>query len=244
MPTAPAFQPRWVHPTNRGRDILAYRRALNTARGPKLGGPHWPKLQAGWIYDDPMAEALDAFKRRHVDLEDERDLGPSTYKQLVHHADGFAAWLLAHAVPSVIWPVADPPHTLIGRPNQGTHKAELSGLFNWESCNALDISCTIGTPVLAVEDGLIGSQIGPLDSTDPHLLGLRLHLVAPRMEYYYAHLSRLDVHAGDQVRRGQQLGLSGSANGSPHLHFAARHGDPGLLIGSPTFGYRDANLPG
>ena len=64
------------------------------------------------------------------------------------------------------------------------------------------------------------------------------------MEYYYAHLSRLDVHAGDQVRRGQQLGLSGSANGSPHLHFAARHGDPGLLIGSPTFGYRDANLPG
>jgi len=37
--------------------------------------------------------------------EDERDLGPSTYKQLVHHADGFAAWLLAHAVPSVIWPV-------------------------------------------------------------------------------------------------------------------------------------------
>ena len=182
MPTAPAFQPRWVHPTNRGRDILAYRRALNTARGPKLGGPHWPKLQAGWIYDDPMAEALDAFKRRHVDLEDERDLGPSTYKQLVHHADGFAAWLLAHAVPSVIWPVADPPHTLIGRPNQGTHKAELSGLFNWESCNALDISCTIGTPVLAVEDGLIGSQIGPLDSTDPHLLGLRLHLVAPRME--------------------------------------------------------------
>jgi murein DD-endopeptidase MepM/ murein hydrolase activator NlpD len=64
------------------------------------------------------------------------------------------------------------------------------------------------------------------------------------MEYYYAHLSRLDVHAGGQVRRGQQLGLSGSANGSPHLHFASRHGDPGLLIGSPTFGYRDANLPG
>ena len=52
------------------------------------------------------------------------------------------------------------------------------------------------------------------------------------------------MHAGGQVRRGQQLGLSGSANGSPHLHFASRHGDPGLLIGSPTFGYRDANLPG
>ena len=122
MPTAPAFQPRWVHPTNRGRDILAYRRALNTARGPKLGGPHWPKLQAEdgstttrWPRRSTRSSAATS------DLEDERDLGPSTYKQLVHHADGFAAWLLAHAVPSVIWPVADPPHTLIGRPNQGTH---------------------------------------------------------------------------------------------------------------------------
>ena len=77
----------------------------------------WPKLQAGWIYDDPMAEALDAFKRRHVDLEDERDLGPSTYKQLVHHADGFAAWLLAHAVPSVIGRWRTRPHA-DGRPTR------------------------------------------------------------------------------------------------------------------------------
>ena len=93
--------------------------------------------------------------------------------------------------------------------------------------------------MLAVEDGLIGSQIGPLDSTDPHLLGLRLHLVSPRIEDYYAHLSRLDVHAGDQVRRGQQLGLSGST-GPPHLHFAARHGDPGLLC----HGVAHLRLPG
>lgn len=243
MPTLPTVQPRWVHPANRGRDVMAYRRALNAARGPKLAGPHWPKLPAGWGYDDAMVDAVAAFKRRHPTIT-EPDIGPATYPLLVRHADGFASWLLAHTVATVTWPLADPPHTLIGRPNQGTHNAEQSGLFNWESCNALDISCPIGTSVLAVEDGLIGSQIGALDATDPHLLGLRLHLVSPRMEYYYAHLSRLDVHAGQHVERGQQLGLSGSAAGSPHLHFAAHHGDPGILIGSPSSGYHDANLPG
>lgn len=242
MPTPPTVQPRWVHPSNRGRDVMAYRRALNAARGPKLAGPHWPRLSPGWDYDDAMVDAVSAFKRRHP-VVSERDIGPSTYPFLVRHADGFAAWLLSHTGPAVTWPVADPPHTLIGRPNQGTHNAVTGGFPNWESCNALDISCPIGTPVLAVESGTIGPQIGALDATDPHLLGLRLHLDSPHMDYYYAHLSRLDVRAGQQVAQGQQLGLSGSANGSPHLHFAAHHGDPGLLIGSPSFGYHDANLP-
>ena len=78
--------------------------------------------------------------------------------------------------------------------------------------------------MLAVEDGLIGSQIGPLDSTDPHLLGLRLHLVSPRMEYYYAHLSRLDVHAGDTgaprpAARAERIGQRLAA---PALRLAPR----------------------
>jgi murein DD-endopeptidase MepM/ murein hydrolase activator NlpD len=38
----------------------------------------------------------------------------------------------------------------------------------------------------------------------------------------YGHLSRIDVEAGDSVRRGQQLGLSGATGlaGGDHLHFA------------------------
>lgn len=48
---------------------------------------------------------------------------------------------------------------------------------------------------------------------------------------FYAHLSRIDVKQGDQVKAGQQLGLSGdtgNANGmntmakGSHLHFEVR----------------------
>lgn len=130
---------------------------------------------------------------------------------------------------------------IIGVPYQGTHL--LYG--NWESDNAVDITADTGTPVLAVRDGVIGSQIGPLDTGgDPRLLGLRLHLKTAVNEWYYAHLSRLDVKAGQNVREGQQLGLSGSANGVEHLHFAQEHGDPGVTVGSPTPGYWDRRYPG
>ncbi len=43
----------------------------------------------------------------------------------------------------------------------------------------------------------------------------------------YAHLSRLDVAAGDRLKKGQPLGLSGSTGlaGGDHLHFAMLVGD-------------------
>jgi hypothetical protein len=62
-------------------------------------------------------------------------------------------------------------------------------------------------------------------------------------EWYYAHLSRLSVAAGRSVSKGDHLGRSGSANGSPHVHLGQKHGDPGALIGSPTSGYVDHHFP-
>ena len=115
---------------------------------------------------------------------------------------------------------------------------------NWESCNAIDIATPTGTVVIAVAAGVIGSQIGPLSSSNPVLLGLRLHLQSADNEWYYAHLSKLGVRAGDSVSRGDALGLSGSANGVQHLHFGQEHGDPGALIGDPSSGYVDKNYPG
>jgi hypothetical protein len=131
---------------------------------------------------------------------------------------------------------------LIGFPYVGTHL--LYG--NWESDNAIDIAIDTGTPVLAPYPGVIGPQIGPLQTGgDPRLLGLRLHLVTASNEFYLAHLSHLDVHAGQHVEQGQRLGLSGSANGVEHLHLASKHGDPAPLIGLPPIaGYRDRRYPG
>src|SRR5581483_11105583 len=111
---------------------------------------------------------------------------------------------------------------VIGLPYQGSHTL----YDNWESDNALDIATPVGTPVYAVADGTIGDQIGSLGSSDPHLDGLRLHLVTSDNEFYYAHLSQLVVQAGQHVAKGQLLGYSGEANGVAHLHFAAENGSP------------------
>jgi murein DD-endopeptidase MepM/ murein hydrolase activator NlpD len=116
---------------------------------------------------------------------------------------------------------------LLGLPYQGSHK-----LFdNWESDNAVDLAVPAGTPVYAVADGTIGSQIGALDSNDPHLEGLRLHLVTDGNEFYYAHLSQIVVQPGQEVQKGQLLGYSGEANGVAHLHFAALAGTPVDVVG-------------
>lgn len=116
---------------------------------------------------------------------------------------------------------------IIGVPYQGTHTM----YGNWESDNAVDIAAPVGTPVYAVADGTIGSQIGALNSSDPHLLGLRVHLVTQGNEFYYAHLSRLVVKAGQHVKAGQLLGYSGEANGVAHLHFASENADPRSILG-------------
>jgi hypothetical protein len=64
------------------------------------------------------------------------------------------------------------------------------------------------------------------------MAGLRVHLNAPGVRFYYAHLSRIDVVAGQYVQAGQQLGLSGSANGAAHLHFAQDVGNPAETVGA------------
>lgn len=105
---------------------------------------------------------------------------------------------------------------IIGTPYGGTHTRG-----NWESDNALDIAAPMGTPVLAIHAGTIGSRIGPLSSSEPALAGLRVNLEGSNgVDAYYAHLSRLVVRAGQRVVAGQVLGYSGAANGVNHLHFA------------------------
>jgi len=147
---------------------------------------------------------------------------PTTFAQALAFADGAGGGAL-------VYPLA--AHgDLIGMPYRGTHT--LYG--NWESDNAVDVKVPTGTPVLAVADGTIGSQIGPIDSSDPHLQGMRLHLETAGDEFYYAHLSQILVRPGDHVARGQVIGYSGSANGVEHLHFAEKTGNPVALVSGST----------
>jgi hypothetical protein len=120
---------------------------------------------------------------------------------------------------------------LIGWPGQGTHSWTVPP-NNWESDNANDAACHIGTRLVAVADGRIGDQFGPLGSHDPHMQGIRLHLITADNEFYYAHLRDTApmVAPGLHVKRGQLLGHSGIANGVEHLHIAALVGNPTQLL--------------
>jgi murein DD-endopeptidase MepM/ murein hydrolase activator NlpD len=80
----------------------------------------------------------------------------------------------------------------------------------------LDVRCGCGTPVLAALTGRV-ERAGWSERS-----GNVVRLVHPggRMTRY-AHLSRLDVKAGEHVIAGQQIGLSGATGRvtGPHLHF-------------------------
>lgn len=115
------------------------------------------------------------------------------------------------------------PASLIGRPYQGTHT--LYG--NWESDNAIDIPAPARTPVYAVADGVIGSQLGSLGKGG-NLSGDRVHLVTNGNEFYYAHLLSYTVRPGQRVKKGQLIGYTGALN---HLHIASKHGDPQRIFG-------------
>lgn len=108
----------------------------------------------------------------------------------------------------------------LGGPYAGTHTRG-----NWQSDRALDVGVPVGTKVCSVFAGTIGPRIGPLDSSDPRLAGLRLTVLGSTDQAYYAHLSRIVVRKHQRVLKDQLLGFSGTA-GVPHLHIALKRGDP------------------
>lgn len=117
------------------------------------------------------------------------------------------------------------PHTKFkmgGGP--AAHQARAIG--NWQSDNAVDLMVPVGTPIYAPADGVVGSRIGSLNSKSPLMAGLRASLSIKGNELYFAHMSRLNVKAGQKVKAGQIIGWSGSANGADHLHLGVKNGDP------------------
>lgn len=101
----------------------------------------------------------------------------------------------------------------------GQRSDPFSGEGNFHS--GVDIDAPSGTPVKASADGVVshsdwGGSYGRLVVID-HGNGLQT---------YYAHLSRVDVIAGQEVRRGQIVGAAGSTGRSTgaHLHYEVRNG--------------------
>lgn len=85
----------------------------------------------------------------------------------------------------------------------------------------VDISASTGTLVKAAGDGIVthaeySGHYGKLVILD-HGNGFQT---------YYAHLSRFNVVAGQGIRRGETVGMSGATGRvtSPHLHYEVRRG--------------------
>lgn len=126
-----------------------------------------------------------------------------------------------HTQPSV-WPL-----TGILRSSFGERSDPFSGEGAFHT--GIDLSAASGTPVHVTADGVVASagwsgRYGKLVVVD-HGNGIQT---------YYAHLSQMLVVAGEDVRLGQQIALSGGTGRatSPHLHYEVR------IAGTPVNPYR------
>jgi murein DD-endopeptidase MepM/ murein hydrolase activator NlpD len=122
---------------------------------------------------------------------------------------------------------------VIGFPGIGTH-SYYGTPNNWQSDHAYDIEVPVGTSVHATEDGTICSScgFGLLEGGGGRFAGKRFTLVGESgCQYYYAHLTELDVVKGQKVEAGEHLGFTGEANNVPHLHIGCSYNyDPKKFI--------------
>lgn len=83
----------------------------------------------------------------------------------------------------------------------------------------IDLAASTGTPVYATADGVVGRA----DWYSSYGLYIAIEHGAS-MQTRYAHLSRLAVAAGDNVKKGDLIGYVGSTGRStgPHLHYEVR----------------------
>lgn len=111
------------------------------------------------------------------------------------------------------------------------HMARAFG--NWQSDNAVDIGCPMGTNVYAVDDGTVVKLGGHWDGTgNSNPNGWNVTLKTKSNSWFYTHLRSRnpDIKVGSKVKAGKYLGESGAANGVKHLHIGCLHGDPETLL--------------
>jgi murein DD-endopeptidase MepM/ murein hydrolase activator NlpD len=109
---------------------------------------------------------------------------------------------------------------VIGTPYKGTHT-----LGNWQSDNAVDIAVPVGSPMVALQDGVV-VRVRHHPQNGGRFAGDQITIRgANGNEYFYAH-GKASVKPGQRIRKGQKLGTTGSANGVAHLHFGQQRGDP------------------
>jgi len=131
--------------------------------------------------------------------------------------------MLQRNVQPGIWPVDGRLMSAFGRRND-PFSAE--GAYH----QGVDISAPTGTPVKAAADGVV--SYAQFQSGGFGRLVVINHNNG--MQSYYAHLSKFDVIAGQEIRQGEVIGRVGSTGRvtAPHLHYEVH------VSGTPVNPYR------
>lgn len=100
----------------------------------------------------------------------------------------------------------------------GMRKHPISGV--WKQHTGIDISAPMSAKVVSVSGGVVYSASAGWNGGWGNVVYVRDN----QYEYQYAHLSKINVKAGDVVEPGTLIGLVGSTGSStgPHLHFGIR----------------------
>lgn len=125
---------------------------------------------------------------------------------------GSSLWKSTDIRPN-LWPVQGRLLSFFGRRND-----PFSGEFHIHT--GVDISAGVGTPVHASADGIVA--FAEWSGAYGKLIVIR----HGEFQTYYAHLSRVGVVDGQQVRRGEIIGATGATGRvtSPHLHYEVHSG--------------------
>jgi murein DD-endopeptidase MepM/ murein hydrolase activator NlpD len=119
--------------------------------------------------------------------------------------------------------------TFLGGPGVGTHSFTVKP-NNWQSDNAVDLGVPIGTAMIAVDSGRV-TKVDPHPQDGGRFAGDAITIVGDHGNTFWYKHGVSSVKVGQRLQKGQKIGSTGSASGSPHLHFAVEHGNPLDLIG-------------
>ncbi|MEO5644331.1 MAG: peptidoglycan DD-metalloendopeptidase family protein [Bacteroidia bacterium] len=127
-------------------------------------------------------------------------------------------------------PLKDPGHCQYVHPFNGSTTSSF-GFRSYRYHFGVDINLETGDTVRCAFDGMV--RIAQKSKTYGYVVVIRHN---NGLETYYAHLSKLLVHPGDDIEAGMTLGLGGNTGHSfgSHLHFEVRFRgiaiDPNYLI--------------
>ena len=154
--------------------------------------------------------------RMRFNLSEVKQKLPSEKNNLVDLEKSVKEYNSLKAATPTIWPVADNGEGYISS-EFGWRKSPTTGKQAFHE--GLDIGVWYNTPVMTTADGIItfaGWKSGYGWTIDvKHGFGFMTR---------YGHLKKIKVKKGQQVKRGQIIGLSGNSGRStgPHLHYEVR----------------------